>query len=449
MEVLFWGTRGSLPSAVTAETIKKKIKSSLSIALEKKLTSYDDLDRFVENHLPFSVSSGYGCNTSCVEIIGGKESVICDAGSGLRDYGTWVMKNPGEKANQSGQVFNIFLSHLHWDHIHGFPFFTPAYIPGNTVNIFGFHENIEEMFKKQQAEPCFPVPLEALAATINFTTLDLEKEHNIAGFKVSGIEQNHPGKSYGYAFEQNNRKIIYSTDAEHKMDKKHSDEFIRFCKDADVSINDAQYQLFDAIEVKENWGHSSNIVVTELSARSNVKQMCMFHHEPTCDDADLDKFLKDTREYLKLYDESSSLIIDLAYDGMRITLEEEDLIEEKEKKAIQGMETFIEEKDDVLIFNLAGRMDGVTCMDLEESFPKHMDSGKKGFILNMKSLDYISSAGLRSVLLCNKMAAQANKQFLICELNGMVMDVFKIAGFASFMNLDFSLKQSLEKINES
>ena len=447
MEVLFWGARGSLPSAVTAEMIKEKIKSSLSIALEKKLTSSDDLDHFIDNHLPFSVSSGYGCNTSCVEIIGGSEPVICDAGSGLRDYGNWIMKNPGEKAKQSGQIFNIFLSHLHWDHIHGFPFFTPAYIPGNTVNIFGFHENLEEVFKKQQAEPCFPVPLKALSATINFTTLDIEKEHTIAGFKIFGIEQNHPGKSYGYSFEKNNRKIIYSTDSEHKMDKKHSDEFIRFCKDADVSINDAQYQLFDAIEVKENWGHSSNIVVTELAVRSNVKQLCMFHHEHTSDDTALDKFLKQTKKYLTFYDKSSPLIIDMAYDGMRITLEEDALCEEPE--LIQYMDMSIEERDDLVIFNLAGRMDGLTCKDLEKNFPKQLNSDKNGFILNMKDLYYISSAGLRSVLLCKKQATQVNKQFLICELNGMVLDVFKIAGFSSFMDLDFSLQESLKKIASS
>ncbi|MBU1697690.1 MAG: STAS domain-containing protein [Proteobacteria bacterium] len=446
MEILFWGTRGSLPCAVTSEMIRKKIKSALAIALEKKLAAFDDLDRFVETQLPFSVSSGYGCNTPCVEIIGGSESVICDAGSGLRDYGNWVMKNPGEKAKQSGQVFNIFMSHLHWDHIHGFPFFTPAYIPGNTINIFGFHENLEEAFKRQQAEPSFPVPLEVLSATINFTTLDLEKEHSIAGFKIFGIEQNHPGKSYGYSFEKNNRKIIYSTDSEHKLDKKKLDEFIRFCKDADILINDAQYHLFDALETKENWGHSSNIVVTELAVRSNVKHLCMFHHEHTSDDTDLDKFLNETKRYLKLYDKSSSLIIDMAYDGMRITLEEEVPCEEPEKQVKKGLDTFIEEKDDLVIFNLAGRMDVVTCMDLEKNFLKQLDSGKKGFILNMKSLDYISSAGLRSVLLCKKQATQANRQFLICELKGMVLNVFKIAGFSSFMDLDFSLQESLNKI---
>jgi len=219
------------------------------------------------------------------------------------------------------KVFHIFLSHLHWDHIQGFPFFTPAYIPGYVINIYGFHEGLEDIFTKQQASPCFPVPLQDMQATLNFTTLDLNGEYTIADHKIRGIKQNHPGDSYGYSFEKENKKMIYSTDNEHKKDaEKEGYKFIEFCSNADLLILDAQYSLVDSIYTKENWGHSNNILVTELAVRSNVKRLCMFHHEPTCNDDDLEIFLKNTIDYLKIYDSASLLKIEMAYDGMQIKL---------------------------------------------------------------------------------------------------------------------------------
>jgi phosphoribosyl 1,2-cyclic phosphodiesterase len=319
MEILFWGTRGSLPYAVTSNIVKEKIKTAIELARGRTFNSSEELDLFIENALPFSIRGGYGCNTSCIEIKGGNEFILCDAGTGLRDFGNSVMASLGKKENP--KVINIFLSHLHWDHIQGFPFFTPAYIPGYTINIFGFHEGIKDVFVKQQAAPCFPVPLQAMQAKINFTTLDLKDEYSIADFKIKGIKQNHPGDSYGYSFEKNDKKAVYSTDNEHKKDAEQEDyKFIEFCKNADLLILDAQYSLIDAIHTKKDWGHSSNILVTELAVRSKVKRLCMFHHEPTCNDDDLENFLKDTIDYLKIYDESSPLRIEMSYDSMHIKL---------------------------------------------------------------------------------------------------------------------------------
>ena len=321
MNVLFWGTRGSLPFAVTSEMIKNKIKSAIAFANGKQFSSSEDIDIFIEKKLPFSIRGGYGCNTACVEIKGGSEYVICDAGTGLKDFGNQILKSRDGNENKSPLIINIFLSHLHWDHIQGFPFFAPAFVPGNIINIFGFHKGIEKIFKMQQAAPCFPVPLELMPADINFTTLNINKEYKIAGFTIKGIKQNHPGDSYGYRFEKNNIKAIYASDSEHTEISEQDDyKFIDFCRGADLLIMDAQYSFLDASYTKKNWGHSSNIVVTELAARSCVKHLCMFHHEPACDDNALEQFLKETRHYLKIYDKSSSLVIDMAYDGMEVSL---------------------------------------------------------------------------------------------------------------------------------
>ncbi len=440
MEILFWGSRGSLPYGMTSAMIRQKVRSALAIARENNFGPSSDLDHFIDHHLPFHTAGGYGCNTSCVQVVGGDEYVICDAGTGLRDMGNSIMKTL--PANHSGQVFNIFLSHLHWDHIQGFPFFVPAFIPGNTVNIYGYHDGLEDAFTRQQAPPFFPVPLTSLGATVNFIRLDIETQYRIAGFTISGIEQHHPGDSYGYSFERQGRKVVYCSDSEHKTDPQETQAFIRFCKNADVLIMDAQYPLFDSLNSKKDWGHSSNIMATELAVMADVKRLCLFHHEHAWNDEALDQFLADTRQYLALYDRSSLLILEMAYDGLHIVLENMCAPADSSTRN-ETQKAFIEEKDGLVIFNLTGRMDSLTCADLEPVFLEHLQTAPSGVILNMENLEYISSAGLRTVLTCKKQARNVSKQMMLCGLTGSVKNVFKIAGFSSFIDLDLSLSESM------
>jgi len=281
------------------------------------LNSDDDLERFINENLPFSVKGSYGGNTSCVEIRGGDEFVLCDAGTGLRDFGNYIMGSEyGAK-----KAYNIFLSHIHWDHIQGFPFFVPAYIPGNRINIYSFHDECEHVFQSQQKSPTFPVPLECMQAEKKFIALEPDREYDIAGFSVKGSKQNHPANSYGYCFERQGKKIVYATDSEHKEDVWNDEKkVIDFFRNADLLIFDAQYSFLEAAHVKENWGHSSNILGVELSVAADVKHLCLFHNEPSCNDEDLDIFLQDTRNYLNIYSDTSILKIDLAFDGLELDI---------------------------------------------------------------------------------------------------------------------------------
>lgn len=319
MKVYFWGTKGSLPSSSLAEETHKKIFFALKASTAYDLKSDSDIEAFIKGHLPFYIKGSYGTNTSCIEIIGGSDHILCDAGTGIRDFGNRLIKQKAVKKDKNPDTFHIFQSHLHWDHIHGFPFFTPAYIPGNRINIYGFHENMRDAFETQQSQPFFPVAFKYMSADIRFETLEPEREYHIAGLKVKGFRQDHPGDSYGYRFEKDGKVVVYSSDCEHREGLEKDDYiYLDFFKDADLLIFDAQYSLLDAIYTKENWGHSNNIIAVELSVKAGVKRLCMFHNEPTCDDEALWKFLEDTRKYLRLYDESYPLIIELAYDGMEI-----------------------------------------------------------------------------------------------------------------------------------
>jgi len=321
MRVHFWGTRGSLPASITAGEIEAKIVKAIRASRTRPLETDEAIEAFVRNELPFPVRASYGGSTACVELSGADEYVLCDAGTGLRDFGSSYMKAKAAGQPDLPTVFHLLMSHPHWDHLQGFPFFTPAYLPGHRIHIYGGHPDLEQSFVRQQSEPCFPVPFPAMKADIRFHTLEPGGEYDIAGMKVACIRQNHPGGSYGYRLEKDGRVVVYSTDSEHKgSGREEHDRFLSFFSNADLLIFDAQYRFLDAVDTKENWGHSSNLLGVEMALAAGVRRLCLFHNEHTFDDEALDRFLEDTRAYLKILDGSSSLKIDLAYDGLDIEL---------------------------------------------------------------------------------------------------------------------------------
>jgi phosphoribosyl 1,2-cyclic phosphodiesterase len=241
-------------------------------------------------------------------------------GSGLRRFGQQVVKEHGP---DRPQVYHFLMSHLHWDHIMGFPFFAPAYIPGNTILIYGGHPTniMEEAFQRQQSSPCFPVYWDQLGADISFIHLDVDHWYEINGFRVQIMRQAHHGSSFGYRFEKDEKSMVYSTDAEHKQHSdKETEAVINFFKDSDLVIFDAMYSLADMITIKEDWGHSSNIVGVDLCLRANVKHYCMFHHEPAFNDDMLYAILQETKRYEKLVNEGHPLKISTAYDDLVIDI---------------------------------------------------------------------------------------------------------------------------------
>ncbi|MFH1081537.1 MAG: MBL fold metallo-hydrolase [Pseudomonadota bacterium] len=321
MIVQFWGSRGSLPSAMDTRMIRAKIFKAVKASRSHRLETDEAIDRFIREHLPFAVSGTYGCSTPCIELKPQVEYVLCDAGTGLRNFGSAFMKCRQAQQSRPAPIFHIFMSHLHWDHIQGFPFFTPAYLPGHQIHIYGCHQYLQQAFTDQQNTPFFPVPLHAMKAEILFHTLEPDQTCEVAGYSVRNIKQNHPGNSYGYRFEKDGKIIVYSTDAEHKKEAE-ADEyaFIDFFHKADLLIFDAQYTLLDALDMKENWGHSSNLSAVELAVRADVRHLCLFHSEHTYSDERLEQFLVETCDYLKIHAAGHHLKIDLAADGLEIEI---------------------------------------------------------------------------------------------------------------------------------
>lgn len=310
LSVKFWGTRGSIPSCISEQEIRSKISYALNVF---KSNSTMELDVFIDQ-LPFWVRSTYGGNTPCIEIKGGHEVIICDAGSGLRDLGNHIMR----LKDTAPATFHILMSHVHWDHIQGFPFFVPAYKQGNSVSIHGFHQNLKQAFEVQQQAPFFPIQLSQMGSNIKFnfhTVSDFE----IGGIAIKSFKQNHPGDSFAYCFEKDNSKIIYSTDVEFTEEEPDEiEKALRFYHQADILIIDGQFNLADHLFTKQNWGHSSNLLAIEMAVRAQVKKLVLFHSDHNLSDEKLDKFYQDSLRYLQIFDPASTMQIVLAYDGLEI-----------------------------------------------------------------------------------------------------------------------------------
>jgi phosphoribosyl 1,2-cyclic phosphodiesterase len=316
--VRFWGTRGSLPVALTASGVRQKIIAALRGASGRNFASDEELGAYVDG-LGIVGSGTYGGHSPCVEIeTGGPEYVLCDLGSGVRPFGQKALARHGPSAPQT---YHIFMSHVHWDHIMGFPFFTPAYIRGNRIRIYGGHTVLEEALHRQQAAPSFPVDFSALNADIEFVRLAPGMQYEVAGLRVNLMLQRHGGDSYGYRFACDGKTVIYSTDSEHTLtDASETNGYVEFFRDADLVIFDAMYSLTDAISVKADWGHSSNIVGVELCQMAGARHLCLFHHEPTQSDEAIARVLVETRRYEELSRRGDPLHVTAAYDGMEIRL---------------------------------------------------------------------------------------------------------------------------------
>lgn len=326
MKLRIWGAHGSLPATASRPQVRAKIRRTLEEAKRLGLANVTDFDAWMETHLPFWVHSTYGGNTTCLEVENGNgPAILLDAGSGLRDYGAQLMKDGrGHKPH----VYHLFITHLHWDHLQGFPFFPPIYMKGNRIVIHSYHSDCEAAFRQQMQPPVFPVPFEMLGATIEFDIQPPLTPYAIEGFNITSYTQLHPGTAYGYRFEKEGKSFVLSTDSEHKSDAFSPDyPFLEFIRDTDVLLFDAQYSMADATFSKADWGHSSNVMGVELAARARVDKLVLCHHDPMRGDESLNEFLHNTQLYREIYLQETHADpaapacpreVILAYDGLEL-----------------------------------------------------------------------------------------------------------------------------------
>jgi phosphoribosyl 1,2-cyclic phosphodiesterase len=320
MLVRFWGTRGSLPVAPKASAVRAKLARTLIAADGRRFADEAEAGDFIDSELAFATGGTYGGATSCVEIEAGDGSfIVCDMGSGLREFGINAV---ARCAKGHEKTYHFFLSHLHWDHIMGFPFFGVAFDPGAHIVIHSGHEDAEQALRRQQEEISFPVPFAWLRAKIEFVTLAPGHSYRIGGVDVELIEQHHSHSSFGFRFTDPDGKVaIYSTDSEHKIESMEGEEDIaHFFRDADLVVCDTMYSLADSVSMKEDWGHSSNIVAIDICHAAGARRLALFHHEPTYSDEDIEQMHRESIRYEELTRQERPLDVLCAYDGLEIRL---------------------------------------------------------------------------------------------------------------------------------
>lgn len=317
MKVKFWGVRGSLPAPIRPPEIEEKIYHALKGARDIDLGDEKAVTGYVRS-LPYYQRGTTGGNTSCVEIRGDHTEIILDAGSGIRQLGLDLR----QASSRPGRgTIHLLMSHTHWDHIMGFPFFSPAYAPGNRIVIYARHPHIRQRFQDQQHPDHFPVTLETMLADVEFVHLESDGKIPIGEFTVSTMPLRHPGGSYAYKVEKDGRAFVYATDGEYKgLLPATMDQYVAFYADSEALVFDAQFTLEEAME-KEGWGHSSSLVGVDLALKANIKRLILFHHEPSYTDEKLQEIYDKTLRYYEVQRRGrNSLEILLAREGLELDI---------------------------------------------------------------------------------------------------------------------------------
>jgi phosphoribosyl 1,2-cyclic phosphodiesterase len=279
IHVDFWGVRGSVPS-------------------------------------PGPTTTRYGGNTSCVSITADDKILILDAGTGIRNLGSAIISKPDL------EIF-VIVTHSHWDHIQGFPFFTPIYQPNRPVHMFPtLHKKnvVLASLIDQMDGAHFPITPDQVPSNFNFVTENPLEFLESNGFHLEMVPMNHPGKAFGYKITIDDKVICYFTDNEIDPPYEKSielNELTNQCRNADILIHDAQYTE-DDMPLKHGWGHSLISQVTELGKSAEVKNLVYYHHDPERTDDLLDKELEKAAKTLK--ENGSSVQPYFAYEGLKLTL---------------------------------------------------------------------------------------------------------------------------------
>lgn len=289
MKIKFWGVRGSIP-------------------------------------VPGKSTLKYGGNTPCVQLQFDDTNIILDAGTGLREFGNYLIT----QHNSSKQI-NLLISHTHWDHIQGIPFFLPFFRKEYYVKIFSSitRGNDEGFFIDAQMNPnFFPVSKEIFNAQIEFDRIMENISFYIGEIRVDTLPVNHSLGTLAYKFSFGNKSLIYMTDNEIRFnirDNNFSEEglyqlnenLIEFCQNADVLIHDCMYNKENLIS-KIGWGHSNNISVTHFSILAGVKKLVLFHYDPDFSDSAIDKLLQDALNIIK--EKDSDLECIASREGMELEI---------------------------------------------------------------------------------------------------------------------------------
>lgn len=309
MRVRFWGVRGSIP-------------------------------------VPGRATSRYGGNTSCVEVRpAGEAPIIIDAGTGLRRLGKALME---ESFGDGRGSASLLISHTHWDHVQGLPFFSPLYRAGNQIQIFARQRDthLEAVFSQQHGAPYFPVPLSAMQADMRFHALTEGASFSLGRARITSTRLNHPSVALAYRIEVDGAAVVYCADTAPFTDLLFGTEFVTsppaldqplapevaaeldrmragvvaLARNADLLIYDTQFTHAE-YRLRPHWGHSHPDDAIAIARDAGARRLCLFHHAPLRSDDDNDAILAKYRGVVAASGDRFEILS--AYEGLELALGDE------------------------------------------------------------------------------------------------------------------------------
>lgn len=439
MKIKIWGARGSIPTPLDPKEIEGKICQAINSLADIDTHDMAAVQAYVAGLPPF-IRGTVGGNTSCVEIQARGETFIIDAGSGLRRLGLELMKGPCGRGR--GRL-HLFLTHLHWDHLQGFPFFTPAFIPGNHLIFYSIHD-VETALSEQQRYQFFPVAFNAEQAEREFQQLSAEQRQrygyvpamqarrefvrlevgapfSVGPLKINTIQNHHPGDAYSFRFEDQHSVFVYANDAEYKnLEDESTQARLDFFRGADALIFDAQYGLRESWESKADFGHSSAMIGVDFARRAGVKRLLLAHHEPLYSDAQLQKIQETAIAYQAQDASLPTCEVLLAYEGLQLDLTpagatEVQLIPEHDAVIATPTSIFDEQQVHQLIQQFATL-----------STPEDPTSS----VIDLSQVEHLTTASLKALVNFNQQ--RKTTPVVLAAPSPAVETVIKLAGYGDY-----------------
>ena len=402
MRIKFWGTRGSTPT-------------------------------------PDPEFMRYGGDTSCVEVRSGNVLIILDAGTGIRRLGASLMSDPFFR----GKGF-IFLTHSHWDHIQGFPFFRPAFVSGNEFYIHGAFKadnRMEAMLRGQMGSLYFPVHLEELPSTLHFVEL-IEQDVRIGHVTVTSRHLNHPQGALGYRIDDGHYVLAYVTDTEPYPDRVDA-KVLELARGADLLVYDSQFTPEEYAQGKRGWGHSTWREGVKIAHEAEAKKLVLFHHDPYHDDHRMDQIVEEARRFFPATEAAKrDMVVHL--EGGRIAEALEVKPDLPSPSGGKVAEVRCSEEGDCLVIHVESDLSVLNSSDFHQKVTDALKDGShRRLILDLSRLNFIDSSGIGTLASIYDQARQKGVELSICNPSRQILDVFRITRFTKIISIYATQNEAL------
>lgn len=381
-----WGVRGSIPTPLSTEQLQEKLFRALTAAKGLNVDEPAEVRAFIASLHP-SVQGVVGGNTTCVEVASGDDTIIIDAGSGIRQLGMSLMAH---EFGRGQGVAHIFLTHAHWDHLQGLPFFAPAFVPGNKLIFYAVNRDPRTYLEHQQVAPTyFPISISQMPASMEFVQLKEGEMLQIGRCTIASLALYHPGTAYALRFDDGESIFVFASDGEYKsLDDEGLRRFVEFYHNADALLFDCQYSLRDVLLSKADWGHSSAMIGVEIAERAQVKRLITTHYDSSDTDDQIYNVAESARRYAELTPTPGAVEVIVGAEGLELFL-----------GPPIGLEVLEDREADVWLLALAGKLVAETAPEAEQKLTVFLhEAPNNKVIVDLTLLTAIDAIGVRAIM---------------------------------------------------